>query len=58
MVNSFKATQFGTYVEQTIFFLFTMNAKAGIALARCIRKIQDGRHTDLWYTVQRFAKGM
>ena len=35
-----------------------MDAKTGIAQGRCISKIQDGRHSDLWYTFLRIPKGL
>ena len=33
-----------------------MDAKTGIAKGRCISKIQDGRHSDLRYTLLRVNK--
>ena len=35
-----------------------MDAKMGIAQGRCISKIQDGRHSDLRYTLLRIPKGL
>ena len=33
-----------------------MDAKTGIAQDRCISKIQEGRHSDLWFTLLRIPK--
>ena len=35
-----------------------MDAKTGIAQGRCLNKIQDGRHSDLKYTLLRINKGL
>ena len=53
--NSSKATTFGTYMEQIIIFRFAMDAKTEIAHCQCISRIQDGRHSDLWYTLLKDA---
>ena len=53
-----KATQLGIDIEQIILFRFAMDAKTGIAQGRCISKIQDGRHSNLRYTLPRIPKGL
>ena len=35
-----------------------MDAKTGIAQGRCISKTQDGRHSDLRYTLLKINKGL
>ena len=42
-------------MEQMILFRFPMDAKTEIAHGQCISTIQDGRHSDLWYTLLKDA---